>query len=41
MKKKLYNQPEVEVTVVRTMMLMKDASLLGGPDTGGEELHAD
>ncbi len=41
MKKKLYNQPEVEVTAVRTMMLMKDASLLGGPGTGGDHIHGD
>ena len=41
MKKMKYNQPEVEVTVVGPMMLMKDASLLGGPGTGGEHIHGD
>jgi len=41
MKKKFYNQPEVDVTAVGPMMLMYDASLLGGSGTGGEHIHAD
>ena len=41
MKKKIYNHPEVDVTVVGSMMLMTDPSLLGGPGTGGEPMHAD
>ena len=41
MKKKIYNQPAVDVTAVESMMLMTDPTLIGGPGTGGEHMHAD